>query len=113
MSNSQLIKLKFGIKNGIEVTFAFSSNVFGDSKLLLTNTQFLRFRKFFANDSSVNKKLPKPELHEIGQSGGFLGWPFGLILKISLPLLGNVLESLAESVLIPLDSTTAENVWVS
>ena len=44
MSNSQLNKLKPGIKNGIEVTLNLSSNVIGDSsdetnfphKLLLT-----------------------------------------------------------------------------
>ena len=46
-SNSQLNKLKSGIKNGTEVTLKLSSNVVGDSndennfphKLLLTNTQ--------------------------------------------------------------------------
>ena len=47
LSNSQLNKLKLGIKNGTEVTLKFLSNVVGDSKnennfshkLLLTNTQ--------------------------------------------------------------------------
>ena len=47
MSNSQLNKLKSGIKNGTEVTLKFSSNVVGDSndennfpnKLLINNTQ--------------------------------------------------------------------------
>ena len=46
LSNMQLNKLKFVIKNGTEVTLNFSSNIFGDSndennflhKLLLTNT---------------------------------------------------------------------------
>ena len=46
-SNSQLNKLKSGIKHGTEVTLKLSSNVVGDSndennfphKLLLTNTQ--------------------------------------------------------------------------
>ena len=46
LSNSQLIKLKSGIKNSTEVTLKISSNVVGDSndknnfphKLLLTNT---------------------------------------------------------------------------
>ena len=60
--NSQLNKLKSGIKksaikNGIEVTFEFSSNVVSDSndendfphKLLLTNTQVSKLRKAFAN----------------------------------------------------------------
>ena len=46
LSNSQLNKLKSGIKNGTEVTLKISSNTAGDSnnennflyKLLLTNT---------------------------------------------------------------------------
>ena len=45
--NSQINKLKSGIKNGTEVTLKISSNIFRDSndennfldKLLLTNTQ--------------------------------------------------------------------------
>ena len=51
-SNSQLHKLKSGIKNGAEVTLKISSNVVGDSndennfiqKLLLTNTQVSKLR---------------------------------------------------------------------
>ena len=38
VSNSQLNKLKSGIKNGTEVTLIIYSNVAGE-KLLLTNTQ--------------------------------------------------------------------------
>ena len=49
MLNSQLSKLKSGIKNGTEVTLKVSSNVVGDSndennfpyKLLLTDAQAL------------------------------------------------------------------------
>ena len=52
-SNSQLNKLKSGIKNGAEVTLKISSNVVGDSydennflyKLLLINTQVSRLLK--------------------------------------------------------------------
>ena len=47
MSNSQLIKLKLGVKNGTDITLKISSNVVKDSnnetnfpyKLLLTNRQ--------------------------------------------------------------------------
>ena len=47
MSNSQLIKLKLGVKNGTDITLKISSNVIEDSnnetnfpyKLLLTNRQ--------------------------------------------------------------------------
>ena len=60
LSNSQPIKLKSAIKNGIEVTLNLSWNIIGDSndennfphKLLLTNTQVSRFRKAFSNGSS-------------------------------------------------------------
>ena len=71
MSNSQLNKLKPGIKNGTEVTLKLSSNIVDDSndektcphKLLLNNTQVSRRRKAFANNSSVNTKLSKTQLH--------------------------------------------------
>ena len=80
LSNSQLNKLKWRIKNSTEVTLELSSNAVDDSndntnfshQLLLTNTQVSRLRKAYVNNSSVNIKLPKTQLHKIGQSGGFL-----------------------------------------
>ena len=67
MPNSQLNKLKSGIKNDTEVTLKISSNFVGDSsdennfshELLLTNTQVSRLRKAFANKFSTNIKLSK------------------------------------------------------
>ena len=67
LSNSQLNKLKSGIKNGTEITLKLSSNVDGDyndennfpNKLLLTNVQVSNLRKAFANNSSANIKLSK------------------------------------------------------
>ena len=67
LSNSQLNKLKSGIKNSTKVTLKLSSNVFGDSndknnfphKLLLTNTQVLGLDKVFENNFSANIKLSK------------------------------------------------------
>ena len=67
MPNSQLNKLKSGIKNDTEVTLKISSNFVGDSsdennfshKLLLANTQVSRLRKAFANNFSTNIKLSK------------------------------------------------------
>ena len=61
-SNSQLSKLKPGIKNGTEVPINLSSNSIGDSndetsfphKLLLTNTKVWRTRKAFTNGSLVD-----------------------------------------------------------
>ena len=69
LSNSQLNKLKSGIKNGTEVTLKLSPNVVGDSndennfphKLLLPNTQVSKLRKVFEmvqqliwNDQKLN-----------------------------------------------------------
>ena len=79
MSNSQINKLKFGIKNGTEVTLKISSNVVGDSndknnfphKLLLTNTQVSELRKAFANNFSANIKLSKTQLHKMGNQEDF------------------------------------------
>ena len=70
LSNSQLSKLKSGIKKGTEVALNLSSNLIGDSndettcldKLLLTETQVLRLRKIFANNSSANIRLSKTQL---------------------------------------------------
>ena len=77
LSNSQLTKLKCGIKNNTEVTLKLSSNIIGDSndqndfprKFLLTNTQVSKHRKSFANGSSANIKLSKTQLHKTGKSG--------------------------------------------
>ena len=41
-------------------------------------------------------------MHKIGQSVGFLGWLLRPLLKTGLPLIGNLLKSLAKSVLVPL-----------
>ena len=67
LSNSQLNKIKSGIKNGTEVTLNISSNAIGNSndeynfpyKSLLSNDQVSRLRKAFANGSSANIKLSK------------------------------------------------------
>ena len=71
LSNSQINKLKLGLKNGTKVTFKISSIVVGDSNyvnnfprnILLPNTQVSKLRKGFANGSSVNIKSSKTQLH--------------------------------------------------
>ena len=73
LSNSQLNKLKSGIKNGSEVTL----------KIL---------RKAFANNSLSNIKLWKTQLYKIGQLGGFLCRILGPLLKTGLPLMKNVFK---------------------
>ena len=72
--------------------------------MFLTNAQVSKLRKAFANDSSANIKYSKSQLYKIRQSGRFLG-PFsrvlGPLLKTGLPLMKNLLNPLAKSVLGP------------
>ena len=97
LSDSQLNKLKSGIKNNAEVTLKLSSNVLGDSnyennflrKLLLTNTKVSKLHKAHVNNSSANIKLSKIKLHKIGQLGGFLGKILRPLLKTGFPLIRN------------------------
>ena len=85
--NSQLNKLKSGIKSETEVTLNLSSNLIRNSnyetnfpphKLLLTGTQVSKFCKAFANGSSANIKFSKSQLSKIVQLGGFLFSSSGL-----------------------------------
>ena len=110
LSNLQLNKLKSAIKNESEVVLGLSSNMIGNSddetnfpqKLLLTNRQAANLCKAFANHLSTDVKLSK-----MIQSGGFLGRLLGPLLKTGLPLIKNVIEPLAKSVLILLGLTAA------
>ena len=93
LSNSQLSKLKLGIKNSTERTLKTSSNVVGDSndennfphKFVLTNTQVSKLHKALVNNSSADIKISRVQLHKIGQSGGSLGWLLEPLLKTGLP----------------------------
>ena len=60
--------------------------------------------------SSANIKLSKTQVHEMGNSGKFFGRVLAPLLKTGLSLIGNVLEPLAKSILIPLGSTAAASV---
>ena len=108
LSNSQLKKLKFAIKNETEVVLRLSSNMIGDDesnfphKLILTNRQVANLRKAFADKSSTDVKLSKTQISKMIQSGGFIGRLFGPLLKAGLPLMNNVIKPLAKSFLIPL-----------
>ena len=91
--NSQLNKFKSAIKNETEVVLRFSSNMIGDNetnflhKLFLTNRQVSNLRKAFANNLSTDIKLSKTQVSNMTQSGGFLGWLLGSLLKTGLPLI--------------------------
>ena len=58
LSNSQLNKLKYAIKNGTEVTLNLMM------KLLLTNKQISKICKAFANDLSAYIKFSKTQLYK-------------------------------------------------
>ena len=108
LSNSQLNKLKFAIKNETGLVLRFSSNMVGNdetnfpSKLLLANQQVENLRKTFANKWSTDIKLSKTQLSKMIQLGGFLGRLLGPLRKTRLPLIKIVIKPLAKSSLIPL-----------
>ena len=66
--------------------------------MLLTNTQFSKLGKAFANNSSANIKLSKTQLHKIGQSGGCLSRLLGPLLKTGMVVMKNVPKKLAKNV---------------
>ena len=93
LSNSQLNKLKSGIKNETEVVLRLSPNMIGYSndetnfphKLLLSDRQVSNIRKAFEDISSADIKFSKTQLSKIIQSGGFLGKLLGPLIKTGLP----------------------------
>ena len=92
LSNSQLKKLKFAIKNETELVLRLSSNMIGNSgdrtnfphELLLTNRQVANLHKDFANNSPTDIKLSKTQLSKMIQLGGFIGRLIGPLLKTRL-----------------------------
>ena len=74
---------------------------------MLTNRQVTNLCKVFANYLSTDIKLSKTQLSKMIQLGGFLGRPFGPLLKTRLSLMKSVIQPLAKSVLIPLGLTAA------
>ena len=116
LSNSQLNKLKSAIKNETGAVLRISSNKIDNSedetnfphKLLLTNRQVANLRKAFANYLSTDINISKTQISKMIQSGGFLGKLSGpLLRRTALPLMKNVIKSLAKSVLICLGLTAA------
>ena len=119
LSNAQLNNLKSAIKNETKVVLRLSSNMISDNEtnffhnLLLINRQVANLCKAFANYLSTDIKLSKSQLSKIMQSGGLLGRLLGALLKTGLPLIKNVIKSLAKSVLIPLGLTAAASATVA
>ena len=74
-------------------------------KLLLTNRQVANIRKALANHLSTDIKLSKTQLSKMIQSGWLFGRLIGPLVKPGLPLIENVIKSLAKSVFVPLGLT--------
>ena len=74
---------------------------------MLTNRQVENLCKAFANYTSTHIKLSETQLSKIIQSGKFSGRLVGPLLKTGLTLMKNVIQPLAESVLMPLGLTAA------
>ena len=92
LSNSQIKKLKFAIKNKTEFVLRLSSNMIGNSgdgtdfphELLLTNREVANLHKAFTNNLPTDIKLSKTQLSKMIQSGGFLSRLIGPLLKTRL-----------------------------
>ena len=95
LSNSQVSKLKSGIKNEPEVTLNLSSNIIGNfndwdkfsNKILLTDTQISKIRKDLANCSLANIKFSKTQFSKTVKLGGVLS---------NIRIFGNMLLSVAK-----------------
>ena len=74
-------------------------------KPLLTNRQVVNFRKAFANKLSTDIMLSKTQLAKLIQTGRALDRRISSLWKTSLPLMRNIIQLLAKSVLISLGST--------
>ena len=114
LSNSQLNKLKWAIKNESEVVLRLSLNMISNSDdeinfpdKLLTDRQVSSIHKSFENNSSADIKFSKTQWSRVVQSGGFLGKLRSPLQTTGLPLIKSVITQLAKSVLIPLKWTAA------
>ena len=72
---------------------------------MLTNRQVVNFRKAFANKLSTDIMLSKTQLAKLIQTGRALDRRISSLWKTSLPLMKNIIQLLAKSVLISLGST--------
>ena len=70
-------------------------------KLFLTNRQVANLLKVFSNNLPTDTELLKTQLSKM------ISWQTSWSIKTGLPLMKNVIKSLAKSVLIPLELTAA------
>ena len=105
LTDTQLKKLKTGVKNKTGTTLIMSLKMFDGNdlphELLLTTRQKAKLRNAFNNNMSTDLKLSKAQISKIIQSGGFLG---SLLSKIAGPLM-KIVVPLSKSILAPLGIT--------
>ena len=101
VSDSQLDKLKSGVKNQTVVTLRMNIRMFNGNnlphELLSTTRQKIKLRNAIENNISTDIKLSKTQVSKIVQSGVFLG---SLLSKLAGPLL-KVAVCLAKNILAP------------
>ena len=75
LSNTQIKKLKDGVKNNTGTTLRISLKMFNGNdlphELLLKTWQKTNIRNAFNNNTSTDIKLSKAQINKIIQSGGF------------------------------------------
>ena len=73
--DSQLNKLRYGVKNQTGVTLRMNIKIFNGNnlphELLLTTRQNTKLRNVLENNMSTNIKLPKAQIIKLIQSGEF------------------------------------------
>ena len=110
-SNCQIKKLKDAVKDNTGTTLRINFKMFNGNdlshELLLTTRQKTKLRNAFNNNMSTNLKLSKAQISKIIQTRRFLSKLRGTLLNTGLPLIKNVINPLAKSVLIPLGLTAA------
>ena len=109
LSDTQLKKLKTAVKDKTATTLRISLKMVNGNdlphELLLTTRQKSKLKNAFNNNMSNDLKLSRAHISKIIQSGGFLRRLLGPLLKTGLPLVKNVIKTLAKNVLIPLRLT--------
>ena len=116
LSDSQLNNLKNAVNYKQGTTKGLNGRKFNRNilphELLLTTRQTTKLRNTIENNMSTDIKLSKAQISKIIQSGGFLGRLLGPLLKTGSPLIKNVINPFANSVLIKLGLTAAVSAGV-
>ena len=112
MLNYQILnwkKLKTAVKEKTGTTLRISLKMVNGNdlphELLLTTRQKSKLKNAFNNNMSNDLKLSRAQISKIIQSGGFLRRLLGQLRKTGLPLIKNIIKTLAKNVLIPLGLT--------